>query len=66
MDSIYWADEKYPSTAFPSFFVIAAYFHVRLIPQNFGRLVSGSASEWKPQKELGEAERNLFQQPVSD
>jgi hypothetical protein len=41
MDSIYWADEKYPSTAFPSFFVIAAYFHVRLIPQNFGRLVSG-------------------------
>jgi len=30
-----------------------------------GNAVDGSASEWKPLKELGEAERNLFQQPVT-
>jgi len=29
-----------------------------------GNTVDGSASEWKPLKELGEAERNLFEQPV--
>jgi len=35
------ADEKSPSAALPSSFVIAAYFNVRLIPQDFGRLASG-------------------------
>jgi hypothetical protein len=28
-----------------------------------GNAIDGSASEWKPLKELGEAERNLFQHP---
>jgi hypothetical protein len=33
--------EKGPFTALPSSFVIAAYFYIRLISQDFGRLVSG-------------------------
>jgi len=35
------AVEKYPSAAFPSPFVVAAYKQVRLTPQDFGRLASG-------------------------
>jgi len=31
--------EKRPSTALPSPLVVATYFHVRLTPQDFGRLV---------------------------
>jgi hypothetical protein len=39
---LFWeADEKDPSAALPSSFVIATYFHVRLIPQDFGCLASG-------------------------
>jgi hypothetical protein len=33
--------EKGPFALLPSSFVIATYFHVRLIPKDFGRLASG-------------------------
>jgi hypothetical protein len=33
--------EKGPSTLLPSSLVFAAYYYVRLIPQDFGPLVSG-------------------------
>jgi hypothetical protein len=35
------ADEKRPSAALTSFLVVAAYYDVRLIPRNLGRLASG-------------------------
>ncbi len=72
-----WGEQKGSSilllagmpSSFPAFQrgrLIATYFYVRLISKDFGHLVSRSASEWKPLKELSEAERNLFEQPLKN
>jgi hypothetical protein len=40
-DWLYQVAEKWPSAAFSSSFVIAAYNQVRFTPQDFGGLASG-------------------------
>jgi len=41
LEGVYQVAEKWPSAAFPSSLVVAAYSQVRLTPQDFGSLASG-------------------------